>query len=121
MVCLRMITWAQFCRLIPTGATKSFSCEVNESDDRLLSIAVPNDAHLLGWKMRRRSICASPNVRASFEPVVISPSDSAAGIGEELIVPVAHGLPPQVGEFTSRSWAGPQAVPVHLRAVMSAR
>src|SRR5262245_53820583 len=116
-----MITCPQFCRLIGIGATKSFSCEVNESDERLFNIALPNDAHLSGWKSSRRSICASPNVRACFEPEAISPSESAARIGDELIVPAAHGLPPHVGLFTSRSVVGPQAVPVQKRPVMSAR
>src|ERR671910_1657167 len=98
MVCLRMITCPQFCTLMPTGATKSFSCELKASDDRLFSIALPIDAHLSGWKRRRRSSCASPNVLGSFEPEVISPSDSAAGIGDVLIVPAAHGALPQVAE-----------------------
>ena len=29
---------------------KSFSCEVKESEDRLFSIALPNDVHLSDWK-----------------------------------------------------------------------
>src|SRR5918994_2377516 len=104
-----------------TGATKSFSCEVKASDERLFSIALPNDAHLFGWKSNLRSSCASPNVLGCLEPEVISPSDSAAGIDEVLIVPAAHGAPPHVAEGASRSVVGPQAVPVHVRPVMSAR
>ena len=116
-----MTTLPQLVRLMPTGATKSLSCEVNESEDRLFSIALPNDEHLLAWKISRRSSCASPKVRACFAPLSMSPSDSAKGIVEELIVPAAQGLQPQVADGMSRSAGSPQAVPLHVRAVMSAR
>src|SRR5215207_352161 len=121
MVSLRMTTLPQLVRLMLAGRMKSFSCEVKASEERLFSIALPNEVHLFAWKMRRRSICASPNVRADKEPLEMMPSESAAGIAEELIVPVAHGLPPQVAEFTSRSCAAPHAMPVQVRPVMSAR
>src|SRR5829696_6532827 len=104
-----MITLPQLVRLMPTGRMKSFSCEVNESEERLLSIALPNDAHLSAWKISRRSSCASPNVRAESEPLEMMPSESAAGMGELLMVPVAHGLPPQAADGTSRSVGAPHA------------
>src|SRR5215217_2899628 len=121
MVCLRMTTLPQLVRLMPTGRMKSLSCEVNESEDRLLSIAEPKEVHLFAWKISRRSSCASPNVRAAREPEPMMPFDSLAGIGELLIVPLAHGLPPQVAEGASRSWGAPQAEPFQVRPVMLAR
>src|SRR5918993_611475 len=129
-----MITLPQFVRSMGTGAMKSLSCEVNESEDRLLSIADPKVTHWSSWKSSRRSICASPNVRRAREPEEMMPSDSAAGIAKVLlIVPVAHGprsTPPtsfegspsgQSAEGWEMFWAGPQALPVHSRAVMVAR
>src|SRR5215217_5377763 len=108
--------------LAPPSASLSLSCEVNESEDRLLSIAAPKEEHLFGWKSSRRSICASPKVRAARElGAVTMPSDSAAGIGVLLIVPAAHRLPPQVVEGTSRFVGAPQEVSVQVRAVMLAR
>src|SRR5262245_29538740 len=116
-----MMTLPQFCRLIPSGVMKSFSCEVKESDDRLLIRADPKLTHLPVWKISRRSICASPKVRADLDPVVMSPSDSAAGIVLLLIVPTAHGLLPHSGLFVLRVVAGPQADPPQSRFVMAAR
>ncbi len=118
---MRMITWPQLVREISSGRMKSFSCDVKESEDRLLIIALPNERQLFGWKMSLKSMLASPNVRASFCPVEIRPSESAAGITEVLIVPAAHGPPPQVADGASISAGAPQAVPLHVRAVRSAR
>ena len=41
-----MITLPQLVMLTGTGRMKSFSCEVNASDDRLFRNALPNDVHL---------------------------------------------------------------------------
>src|SRR3954452_2133493 len=46
-----------------TGAMKSLRAEVNESDERLLRYAEPNESHPLP-KIAARLIDASPNVRA---------------------------------------------------------
>src|SRR5829696_603870 len=101
-----MMTLPQLVRLIGTGAMKSFNCEVKESDARLLSIALPKDSHLFSSKMTERSMLASPNVRGESDP---SPSESAAGIGLVLMVPVATA--------GSSTFAGPHApevaLPVH--------
>jgi hypothetical protein len=65
------------------------------SEERLFSIALPNEVHLFAWKMRRRSICASPNVRAPNEPLEMIPSDSAAAC-------TAYATPPLLPVFRPR-------------------
>ena len=40
-----MITLPQFEICTGTGAMKSFSCEVKESEERLFRNALPNDSH----------------------------------------------------------------------------
>ena len=111
LVCLRMMTVPQLVMLTLTGAMKSLSAELNVDDDRLLSIALPNDSQTLGLKIAWRSIEASPKVRALSPP---SPSASAAAIAVLLRVPTAAPL-------VLRSVAGPQTAPCQRRNVTVAR
>ena len=50
-----MMTVPQFVMFIGIGAMKSFSCDVKQSDERHLTIAVPNDSHVPASKMKSRS------------------------------------------------------------------
>ncbi len=103
--CLWMLIEPQLLMFTATGGTKSLRADVNESDERLLRYAEPNDWQTLGLKSDDRRSCASPNVRALWPP---RPSLSAAAIAEVLIEPVAF-VPP------ASAVAGPQAVPLQVR------
>src|SRR5262245_13900374 len=90
-----MMTEPHWPTLMVSGAMKSFTAAVNESDARLLRYALPNEKQWPGPPPRAaRLTSASPNVRALKAP---RPSESAAEIGNVLIAPVAS---PDVVRFT---------------------
>src|SRR5262245_28241267 len=102
----------QLLMLICSGAMKSLSSAVKESDERLLTKAEPSAPHWPGCKVGKRAsneIAASPKVSESSAP---KPPLLVAPIAEELIEPIA---PPDA----VRSVGAPHADPPHVRIEIS--
>src|SRR5215216_1210329 len=75
MVCLWMITLRQFVRLMLAGRMKACSCEVKESDERLFSIALPNDVRKSRAEAVENSGSGGPSLDHSTKSVLIADPD----------------------------------------------
>src|SRR5215204_2700123 len=85
-----------------SGGTKSLSAAVNESDERLLRYAEPNEPHWPSPKSASNVTWASPKVRGLSEPRALS------AILLVLMEPAAS-----IGFCSVSTVAGPHFVPVH--------
>ena len=77
-VCLMILTSPQFEIVVGTGATKSFTSEVNDDEERLLRNVVAKVLHVLVPKTPAavKLIAASPNVPEGMERGALGPIGS---------------------------------------------